>query len=89
MEAFGGMISVGGYTYGNANEWNKGTEIGERMVPFFGGVYTRFDMTVANNWDINLQYNNDPFFDSTSLHDLPTEWVAVDAVMFLIDLNNQ
>ena len=65
MEAFGGMISVGGYTYGNANEWNQGTEIGERMVPFFGGVYTRFDMTVANNWDINLQYNNDPFFDST------------------------
>ena len=23
MEAFGGMISVGGYTYGNANEWSK------------------------------------------------------------------
>ncbi len=65
MEAFGGMISVGGYTYGNANEWSQGTEVGERMVPFFGGVYTRFDMTVANNWDINLQYNNDPFFDST------------------------
>ena len=65
MEAFGGMISVGGYTYGNANEWSRGTEVGERMVPFFGGVYTRFDMTVANNWDINLQYNNDPFFDST------------------------
>ena len=65
MEAFGGMISVGGYTYGNANEWSQGTEIGDRMVPFFGGVYTRFDMTVANNWDINLQYNNDPFFDST------------------------
>jgi len=40
-------------------------ETGERMVPFFGGVYTRFDITVANNWDINLQYNNDPFFDST------------------------
>ena len=65
MEAFGGMISVGGYTYGNANEWSQGTEIGDRMVPFFGGVYTRFDMTIANNWDINLQYNNDPFFDST------------------------
>ncbi|MDA9717909.1 inverse autotransporter beta domain-containing protein [Planctomycetaceae bacterium] len=65
LEAFGGMISVGGYTYGNANEWSQGTEIGDRMVPFFGGVYTRFDMTVANNWDINLQYNNDPFFDST------------------------
>ena len=65
LEAFGGMISVGGYTYGNANEWSQGTEIGQRMVPFFGGVYTRFDMTVANNWDINLQYNNDPFFDST------------------------
>ena len=65
LEAFGGMISVGGYTFGNANEWSQGTETGERMVPFFGGVYTRFDITVANNWDINLQYNNDPFFDST------------------------
>ena len=65
LEAFGGMISVGGYTFGNANEWSRGTETGERMVPFFGGVYTRFDITVANNWDINLQYNNDPFFDST------------------------
>ncbi len=65
LEAFGGMISVGGYTYGNANEWSRGTDTGERMVPFFGGVYTRFDITVANNWDINLQYNNDPFFDST------------------------
>ena len=65
LEAFGGMISVGGYTFGNSNEWNQGTETGERMVPFFGGVYTRFDITVANNWDINLQYNNDPFFDST------------------------
>ncbi len=65
LEAFGGMISVGGYTFGNANEWSQGPETGERMVPFFGGVYTRFDITVANNWDINLQYNNDPFFDST------------------------
>ena len=65
LEAFGGMISVGGYTFGNSNEWNQGTETGERVVPFFGGVYTRFDITVANNWDINLQYNNDPFFDST------------------------
>jgi len=65
LEAFGGMISVGGYTFGNANEWSQGPDTGNRMVPFFGGVYTRFDMTVANNWDINLQYNNDPFFDST------------------------
>ena len=65
LEAFGGMISVGGYTFGNLNEWSQGTETGERVVPFFGGVYTRFDITVANNWDINLQYNNDPFFDST------------------------
>ena len=65
LEAFGGMISVGGYTFGNANEWSQGPETGDRMVPFFGGVYTRFDITVANNWDINLQYNNDPFFDST------------------------
>ena len=65
LEAFGGMISVGGYTFGNINEWSQGTETGERVVPFFGGVYTRFDITVANNWDINLQYNNDPFFDST------------------------
>ena len=65
LEAFGGMISVGGYTFGNANEWSQGPDTGDRMVPFFGGVYTRFDITVANNWDINLQYNNDPFFDST------------------------
>ncbi len=65
LEAFGGMISVGGYTFGNANEWSQGPDTGNRMVPFFGGVYTRFDITVANNWDINLQYNNDPFFDST------------------------
>ena len=25
---------VGGYTYGNANEWSQGTEIGDRMFHF-------------------------------------------------------
>ena len=42
-----------------------GSQQGEAIVPFFGGVYTRLDMTFANNWDFSLQYNNDPFFDST------------------------
>jgi hypothetical protein len=30
----------------------RAPETGDRVVPFFGGVYTRFDITVANNWDI-------------------------------------
>ena len=35
------------------------------LVPWFGGVYTRLDMTFANNWDFSLQYNNDSYFNST------------------------
>ena len=61
-----GMISVGGYALGNTyNEWQIGPREGNAIVPWFGGVYTRLDVTVANNWDISLQYNNDSFFDST------------------------
>jgi hypothetical protein len=61
-----GMISVGGYAYGNARyEWEEGSELGEAVVPWFGGVYTRLDMTLANNWDFSLRANNDSFFDWT------------------------
>jgi len=61
-----GMISVGGYTLGNTfNKWQVGSRDGKAIVPWFGGVYTRIDVTIANNWDFSLQYNNDSFFDST------------------------
>ena len=61
-----GMINVGGYAFGNANyTQNYGTEAGEALVPWFGGVYTRLDLTFARNWDFSLQYNNDSFFNST------------------------
>ena len=59
---WGGMISVGGYTFGNARYDYPG---GKDVVPYFGGVYTRLDMTFIENWDFSLQYNNDSFFDST------------------------
>ncbi len=61
-----GMINVGGYAYGNSR-YTKigGVGHGEDLVPWFGGVYTRLDMTFANNWDFSLQYNNDSFFNST------------------------
>lgn len=61
-----GMINVGGYTFGN-NRYTKigGDGNGGDLVPFFGGVYTRLDLTFARNWDFSLQYNNDSFFDST------------------------
>ena len=59
---WGGMISVGGYTFGNARYNYPG---GKDVVPYFGGVYTRLDMTFIENWDFSLQYNNDSFFDST------------------------
>jgi hypothetical protein len=63
---FAGMISVGGYALGNTfNKWQTGSNQGLAIVPWFGGVYTRIDMTFANNWDFSLQYNNDSFFDST------------------------
>jgi hypothetical protein len=57
-----GMINVGGYAYGNARYT---FENGSPVVPWFGGVYTRLDMTLIQNWDFSLQYNNDSYFDST------------------------
>ncbi len=63
---FAGMISVGGYALGNDfNKWQSGSNIGQGIVPWFGGVYTRLDVTLVNNWDFSLQYNNDSYFDST------------------------
>jgi hypothetical protein len=52
------MISVGGYAYGNAR-YNFPN--GQDVVPWFGGVYTRLDMTFIENWDFSLQYNNDSY----------------------------
>jgi hypothetical protein len=61
-----GMISVGGYALGNSGyTWSEGTSAGEDVVPWFGGVYTRLDMTFAQNWDFSLQANNDSYFDWT------------------------
>lgn len=61
-----GMISVGGYAYGNNRyDWQAGPQQGQDIVPWFGGVYTRLDMTFSENWDFSLQYNNDSYFDST------------------------
>jgi hypothetical protein len=61
-----GMISVGGYAYGNDRyQWQEGTQIGQAVVPWFGGVYTRLDMTFIQNWDFSLQANNDSYFDWT------------------------
>ena len=57
-----GMINVGGYAYGNTRYQ---LDTGAEMVPWFGGVFTRIDMTFADNWDFSLQYNNDSYFDST------------------------
>ena len=57
-----GMVSVGGYAYGNTRYQ---LDNGATLVPWFGGVYTRLDLTLANNWDFSLQYNNDSYFDST------------------------
>lgn len=61
-----GMINVGGYAFGNTR-YTKigGDQDGGDLVPWFGGVYTRLDMTFANNWDFSLQYNSDSFFNST------------------------
>jgi hypothetical protein len=61
-----GMISVGGYAYGNTmTTWQSGPLAGQEVVPWFGGVYTRLDMTFLNNWDFSLQANNDDYFDWT------------------------
>ena len=62
LSDWAGMISVGGYAYGNAI---YDLDTGKDAVPWFGGVYTRLDMTIIQNWDFSLQYNNDSFFDST------------------------
>jgi hypothetical protein len=57
-----GMISAGGYAYGNAlYQFPSGADV----VPWFGGVYTRLDMTFLENWDFSLQANNDSYFDWT------------------------
>ena len=61
-----GMISVGGYALGNARyDWEAGRNVGQDVVPWFGGVYTRLDMTFLENWDFSLQANNDSYFDWT------------------------
>ena len=57
-----GMISVGGYAYGNSR---YDLADGQDAVPWFGGVYTRLDMTFIENWDFSLQANNDSYFDWT------------------------
>jgi hypothetical protein len=61
-----GMVSVGGYTFGQARyNWSGGSKVGKDVVPYFGGVYTRLDLTLMRNWDFSLQANNDSFFDWT------------------------
>jgi hypothetical protein len=66
LSDWAGMISVGGYALGNARyDWQNGTQAGKDVVPWFGGVYTRLDMTFLNNWDFSLQANNDSYFDWT------------------------
>jgi len=57
-----GMVSVGGYAFGNARYNNVN---GNDVVPYFGGVYTRLDLTLIRNWDFSLQANNDSYFDWT------------------------
>jgi len=57
-----GMVSVGGYAFGNSRYDLVG---GQDVIPWFGGVYTRLDLTLVRNWDFSLQYNNDSYFDST------------------------
>jgi hypothetical protein len=66
LSDWAGMISVGGYTFGNERyNWWQGPQAGRDIVPFFGGVYTRLDMTFIKNWDFSLQANNDSYFDWT------------------------
>ena len=62
LSDWAGMVSVGGYAYGNTR---YPVQDGTAAVPWFGGVYTRLDMTFVRNWDFSLQYNNDSYFDST------------------------
>ena len=62
LSDWAGVINIGGYAYGNTRyQLDNGAD----LVPWFGGVYTRLDMTFADNWDFSLQYNNDSYFDST------------------------
>jgi hypothetical protein len=62
LSDWAGMVSVGGYAFGNAlYQFPSGADV----VPWFGGVYTRLDMTFLENWDFSLQANNDSFFDWT------------------------
>ncbi len=66
LSDWAGMISVGGYALGNSRyDWNKGPLTGQEVVPWFGGVYTRLDMTFLEHWDFSLQANNDSYFDWT------------------------
>ena len=66
LSDWAGMISVGGYALGNARyDWKQGSLAGTDVVPWFGGVYTRLDMTFVENWDFSLQANNDSYFDWT------------------------
>ena len=66
LSDWAGMISVGGYALGNERyDWYSGTKANQDVVPWFGGVYTRLDMTFARNWDFSLQANNDSYFDWT------------------------
>ena len=62
LSDWAGMVSVGGYAFGNSRYDLVG---GQDVVPWFGGVYTRLDLTLVQNWDFSLQYNNDSYFDST------------------------
>ena len=62
LSDWAGMVSVGGYAFGNSRYDLVG---GQSAVPWFGGVYTRLDLTLIRNWDFSLQYNNDSYFDST------------------------
>jgi hypothetical protein len=62
LSDWAGMVSVGGYTFGNAR---YDLANGQNVVPYFGGVYTRLDMTFLDNWDFSLQANNDSYFDWT------------------------
>ena len=66
LSDWAGMISVGGYALGNSRyNWTTGPQAGQDVVPWFGGVYTRLDMTFLENWDFSLQANNDSYFDWT------------------------
>jgi hypothetical protein len=62
LSDWAGMVSVGGYALGNTQ---YSFQDGTAAVPWFGGVYTRLDMTFIKNWDFSLQANNDSFFDWT------------------------